>query len=54
VEIREALEQLEQQGHTVEYRPVMGGSRLYYHVDGIPRTEDQILKWVMDGVRPST
>jgi hypothetical protein len=55
MEIREALEQLEQHGHTVEYKPVLTGQqqRLYY-VDGIPRTEDQILQWVEDGVRPGS
>lgn len=37
----------------VEYRPVFGGDRLFYHVDGIPRTEYQILKWVVDGVNPT-
>ena len=52
MEVREALEQLEQQGHTVEFKPVVAGGRLFYHVDGVPRTEDQILKWVVDGVRP--
>jgi hypothetical protein len=52
MEVREALEQLEQQGHTVEFKPVVIGHERIYHVDGIPRTEDQILKWVVDGVRP--
>jgi len=52
MEVREALEQLEQQGHTVDYKPVFDGDRLFYHVDGIPRTEYQVLKWVVDGVRP--
>lgn len=54
MEVREALEQLEQLGHAVEYGPVFGGNRLFYHVDGIPRTADEILKWVVDGVRPRT
>ena len=55
MEVREALEQLEQNGHTVEYKPVVtdNGER-FYHVDGMPRTEDQILAWVVDGVRPGS
>jgi hypothetical protein len=49
MEVREALEQ---QGHSVEYKPVFSGGRLFYHVDGIPRTEEQILSWVVDCIRP--
>jgi hypothetical protein len=53
LEIREALEELEEQGHAVVYKPIVSGDgRPVYHVDGIPRTEDQILRWVVDGVRP--
>jgi hypothetical protein len=53
MELREALEQLEQHGHTVEYKPaVTREGKRFYHVDGIPRTEDQILEWVVKGVRP--
>jgi hypothetical protein len=54
MEIREALEQLEQQGHAVDYKPVVTGYNRFYHVDGLPLTEDQILKWVVDGVRPGS
>jgi hypothetical protein len=54
VEVREALEQLEQQGHTGDFKPVVTRDKLFYHVDGMPRTEDQIFKWVVDGVRPET
>lgn len=54
VDTREALEQLEQLGHTVEYKPILNGSRLMYHVDGKPLTEDEVMKWVVDGVRPSS
>jgi hypothetical protein len=43
---------LEQQGHTVEW-PVVTGHERFYHVDGMPRTDDQIIKWVVDGVRPA-
>jgi hypothetical protein len=50
MEVREALEQ----GPYVKYKPVFGGGRLFYHVDGIPRTEEQILSWVVDGVRPGS
>ena len=53
MEVREALEQLEQQGHAVEYKPIVSAGNRFYHVDGMPRTEDQILKWVVDGVRPA-
>ncbi len=53
MEIHEALEQLEQDGHTVEYKPVVTQGTRFYHVDSIPRTEDQILEWVVDGVRPT-
>ena len=51
-DVREALEQLEQQGHTIEYKAIVTAGERFYHVDGLPRTEDQILKWVVDGVRP--
>jgi hypothetical protein len=54
MEIREALEQLEQQGHTVQYRPILDRDRLLYQVDGNPLTEDQVLKWINDGVRPNS
>jgi len=54
MEIREALEQLEQQGHSVDYKPVVTGGKRFYHVDGIPRTEEQILAWVVDGTRPGS
>jgi hypothetical protein len=52
MEIREALEQLEQQGHTISYEPVVIGDRRFYRVDGMPQTENQIIKWVVDGVHP--
>lgn len=26
-------------------------STLYYQVDGVPRTEEQIVAWVVDGMR---
>jgi hypothetical protein len=53
MEIREALEQLEQQGHDVETKPTLSqDGRLSYKVDGVLRTEEQILRWVVDGVRP--
>ena len=51
MEILEALEQLEQNGHRVEYKPVVTGGKRFYQVDGIPRIEEQILVWVVDGVR---
>jgi hypothetical protein len=54
MEIREALEQLEQNGHTVEYKPAVASGTLYYRVDGIQRSEDQILGWVVDGIRPES
>jgi len=54
MDLREALEQLEQQGHTIEYKAVVTAGERFYHVDGMPRTEDQILKWVVDGVRPGS
>jgi len=55
MEIWEALEQLEEDGHAVVYRPVTSGDGSpVYHVDGIPRTEDEILKWVVKGVRPGS
>jgi hypothetical protein len=38
-----------------KYKPVVtGDDKRFYHVDGMPRTEDQILKWVVDGVRPGS
>jgi hypothetical protein len=53
MEIDEALQQLEQQGHTVETKPtVTRDGRRFYKVDRIPRSEEQILRWVVDGVRP--
>ena len=52
MEVREALEQLEQLGHRVEYQPTTKDGMRFYKVDGIPRSEDQILKWVVDGTRP--
>ena len=54
MEVHEALEQLEQQGHCVQFRPILDGDRLLYHVDGKPLTEDQVLKWINDGVRPNS
>lgn len=53
MEIYEALEQLERQGHDVENKPtVTQDGRLLYKVDRIPRSEEQILRWVVDGIRP--
>jgi hypothetical protein len=55
MDLREALEQLEQQGHTVEYKPIVAGDgKRFYHVDGMPRTEEHIHAWVVDGVRPGS
>jgi hypothetical protein len=52
--ICDALEQLKQLGHTVECKPFLDGDRPFYHVDGKRLTEDQVLKLINDGVRPSS
>ena len=51
--IVEALDQLRQQGHGVEYEPVeFADGRRYFRVDGIPRSEKEIFEWVASGNPP--
>jgi len=54
MEILEALEHLDKvMGRGVEYEPVrLPDGRKFYHVDGVPRSEEQILRWVIDGLPP--
>ena len=47
--IHEALDQLEQLGHVVERTPILVGDHTFYHIDGLPRNEDQILSHLING-----
>jgi hypothetical protein len=47
------LDWLEYNGHTVDRIPVkLADGREYYHVDGLPRTVEQIAQWVLAGRDP--
>lgn len=46
------LDWLEQQGHRVDRNPkILSDGRTYYHIDGIPRSEEQIVRHITEGKR---
>lgn len=49
MEIHEALDQLEQQGHRVDRTPIRRHDTTFYHIDGLPRSEEQIISHVIHG-----
>ena len=49
MEIHEALDQLEQLGHRVDRTPIRRLDRTFYHIDGLPRTAEQIISHLLNG-----
>ena len=49
--IEEALKKLESEGFNVDWNYWQSGTRVYYHIDGLARSEEQILDFAMNGVR---
>jgi hypothetical protein len=47
------LDWLENTGHTVNRTPTnLPDGRVYFHIDGLPRTPEQIEQWVLSGHDP--
>jgi len=49
MDIHEAFDQLEQLGHVVDRTPILVGDKAFYHIDGLPRSGDQILSHLING-----
>jgi hypothetical protein len=49
MDINEALDQLEQLGHTVDRTPIVIGDKAFYHIDALPRSDEQILSHLING-----
>jgi hypothetical protein len=49
--IEEALKKLESEGFKVDWNCWQSGTRIFYHIDGLPRSEAQILEYAINGVR---
>jgi hypothetical protein len=49
INVEEALNQLADNGHEVDFFAVQGeDERIYYRIDGILRSEDEVLQSVME------
>jgi hypothetical protein len=44
------LDWLKDKGHTVDRKPVvLKDGRKYYHIDGVPHSEEQIVRHITEG-----
>lgn len=44
------LDWLEHRGHRVDRVPTVVNGRAYYYIDGVPRTPEQIVRYIVERV----
>jgi hypothetical protein len=49
MDIQDALDQLEQLGHTVDRTPIPSRHTVFHKVDGLPRSQEQIISHLVNG-----
>ena len=49
MDIVEALDQLQELGHSVDRTPIRAQAVTFYNIDGLARSEEQILSHLLDG-----